>query len=317
MEKMNQSNYGDARGYQTEVSGGIVNIGDHYHNVPQTSTAIPSDVRQGSPNFVGRKQDLKNLHEALQSEGKVSVCAVRGMGGVGKTELAIQYALSEEFQQSYLACYWFSLNQGDLATQILLKASPYLAMPEALQKSGSVEAQVKWCWQNWHPSTGNILVIIDDVKNLADIPPALMPIAARFKVMVTTRQRNLSPSFCELSLGVLSEAESLELLIKIVDAEGSLRIQNERETAKAICKYLGYLPLALELVANYLKDDEMLSLEDYLQQLHLEDESLADEVVRGITAERGVIAAFNLSWQRLTGSATQLAHIPQVVEEEH
>ena len=247
------------------------------------------------------------MHEALQSEGKVSVCAVRGMGGVGKTELAIQYALSEEFQQSYLACYWFSLNQGDLATQILLKASPYLAMPEALQKSGSVEAQVKWCWQNWHPSTGNILVIIDDVKNLADIPPALMPIAARFKVMVTTRQRNLSPSFRELPLGILSEAESLELFTKIVDAQGSSRIENERETTKVICKYLGYLPLALELVANYLKDDEMLSLEDYLQQLHLEDESLADEVVRGITAERGVIAAFNLSWQRLTGLATQLA----------
>jgi tetratricopeptide (TPR) repeat protein len=307
MEKMNQSNYDDARGYQTEVSGGIVNIGDHYHNSPQTSTTIPRDVRQGSPNFVGRKQDLKNLHEALQSEGKVSVCAVRGMGGVGKTELAIQYALSEEFQQSYLACYWFSLNQGDLATQILLKASPYLAMPEALQKSGSVEAQVKWCWQNWHPSTGNILVIIDDVKNLADIPPALMPIAARFKVMVTTRQRNLSPSFRELSLGILSEAESLELFTKIVDAQESSRIKNERETTKAICKYLGYLPLALELVANYLKDDQMLSLEDYLQQLHLEDESLADEMVRGITAEKGVIAAFNLSWQRLQGLATQLA----------
>ena len=304
---MNQSNYGDARGFQTEVSGGIVNIGDHYHNSPQTSTTIPSDVRQGTPNFVGRKQDLKNLHEALQSEGKVSVCAVRGMGGVGKTELAIQYASSEEFQQSYLACYWFSLNQGDLATQILLKASPYLAMPEALRKSGSVEAQVKWCWQNWHPSTGNILVIIDDVKNLADIPPALMPIASRFKVMVTTRQRNLSPSFRELPLGILSEAESLELFTKIVDAQGSSRIENERETTKAICKYLGYLPLALELVANYLKDDEMLSLEDYLQQLHLEDESLADEMVRGITAERGVIAAFNLSWQRLTGLATQLA----------
>ena len=150
-------------------------------------------------------------------------------------------------------------------------------------------------------------MIIDDVKNLADIPPALMPIASRFKVMVTTRQRNLSPSFRELPLGILSEAESLELFTKIVDAQGSSRIENERETTKAICKYLGYLPLALELVANYLKDDEMLSLEDYLQQLHLEDESLADEVVRGITAERGVIAAFNLSWQRLTGSATQLA----------
>jgi hypothetical protein len=116
--------------------------------------------------------------------------------------------------------------------------------------------------------------------------------------MLTTRQRNLSPSFRELSLGVLSEAESLELLKKIVDAEGTSRIQEEMKTAKEICRYLGYLPLGLELVANYLKDDEMLSLEEYLQQLSLQDESLADDMVRGITAERGVIAAFSLSWQR-------------------
>ena len=276
-------------------------------NLPKVSTTIPSDVRQGTPNFVGRQQDLTNLHEALQNEGKVSVYAVRGMGGVGKTELAIQYALSKEFQQRYVACYWFSLNQGDLATQILLKAGPYLAMPEELRKSGSIEAQVTWCWQNWHPSTGNILVVIDDVKGLEDIPKALLPISSRFKVMVTTRQRNLSTSFRELSLGVLSEAESLELLIKIVDAELTSRIEQEIETAKEICRYLGYLPLALELVAKYLKDDEMLSLGEYLQQLSFEDESLSDEMVRGITAERGVIAAFNLSWQRLQGLATHLA----------
>ncbi|ODV35519.1 tetratricopeptide repeat protein [Microcystis aeruginosa] len=276
-------------------------------NLPKVSTTIPSDVRQGSPNFVGRQQDLKNLHEALQNEGKVSVCAVRGMGGVGKTELAVQYALSREFQQRYVACYWFSLNQGDLATQILLKAAPYLAMPEKLQKLGSVEEQVKWCWQNWHPQEGQILLVIDDVKSLEDIPQELLPISSRFKVMLTTRQRNLSLRFWELSLGVLSEAESLELLTKIVDAELTSRSENEIETAKEICRYLGYLPLALELVAKYLKDDRMLSLEDYLQQLSLEDESLSDEMVRGITAERGVIAAFNLSWQRLQRLATQLA----------
>ncbi|WP_271948756.1 FxSxx-COOH system tetratricopeptide repeat protein [Microcystis aeruginosa] len=276
-------------------------------NLPKISRTIPSDVRQGTPNFVGRQQDLTNLHEALQNEGKVSVYAVRGMGGVGKTELAVQYALSREFQQRYVACYWFSLNQGNLATQILLKATPYLAMPEELQKSGSVEEQVKWCWQNWHPQEGQILIVIDDVKSLEDIPQELLPISSRFKVMLTTRQRNLSPSFWELSLGVLSEAESIELLTKIVDAELTSRIENEMETAKEICRYLGYLPLALELVAKYLKDDEMLSLEDYLQQLSLEDESLSNEMVRGITAERGVIAAFNLSWQRLQGLATQLA----------
>jgi hypothetical protein len=41
--------------------------------VPRKSTPIPSDVRQGSPNFVGRVDDLRGLHEALQKDKIVSV----------------------------------------------------------------------------------------------------------------------------------------------------------------------------------------------------------------------------------------------------
>jgi tetratricopeptide (TPR) repeat protein len=275
--------------------------------VPRKSTSIPSDVRQGSPNFVGRVDDLRGLHEALQKDKIVSVCAVRGMGGVGKTELAIQYALSQEFQQRYVACYWFSLNEGNLASLVLQKAAPYLAMPEEIQKSDNVYEQVKWCWQNWHPPEGEILVILDDVKSLDDIPKQAMPIAPRFKVMLTTRQRNLSPSFRELQLGVLPEHEALELLKRIVDRDGSSRIESELGTAREICRYLGYLPLALELAATYLVEDEMLTLEEYWQQLNLQDRSISDEMVKYITAERGVVSAFALSWLRLRDLSPQVA----------
>ena len=275
--------------------------------VPRKSTPIPSDVRQGSPNFVGRVDDLRGLHEALQKEKIVSVCAVRGMGGVGKTELAIQYALSQEFQQRYVACYWFSLNEGNLASLVLQKAAPYLAMPEEIQKSDDVYEQVKWCWQNWHPPEGEILVILDDVKSLDDIPKQAMPINPRFKVMLTTRQRNLSPSFRELPLEVLSEHEALKLLKQIVDRDDSSRIESELETAKEICRYLGYLPLALELAATYLVEDEMLTLGEYWQELNLRDRSISDEMVKYITAERGVVSAFTLSWLRLPDPSQQWA----------
>jgi len=290
------------------VSAQNITIGDVTQTiiVPRKSSPIPSDVRHGSPNFVGRIDDLRGLHEALQKEGIVSVCAVRGMGGVGKTELAIQYALSKEFQQRYVACYWFSLNEGDLASLVLQKAAPYLAMPEEIQKSDDVYEQVKWCWQNWHPN-GEVLVILDDVKDLNDIPKKAMPINPRFKVMLTTRQRNLSPSFQELMLGILPEDEALELLQRIVDRDGSSRIEDELETAKEICRYLGYLPLALELAATYLVEDEMLTLGEYLQQLNLQGRSLSDEMVKWITAERGVVAAFALSWNRLRDLSPQLA----------
>jgi hypothetical protein len=88
--------------------------------VPRKSDPIPSNVRQGSPNFVGRDQDLADLDRALQMDGIVAVCAVRGMGGVGKTELALQYANSKNSLQRYVACYLFSLNDGDLASLVLL-----------------------------------------------------------------------------------------------------------------------------------------------------------------------------------------------------
>ena len=279
----------------------------HYYEAPKQNKSIPSDVRQGSPNFVGRVDDLRGLHEALQKQKIVSVCAVRGMGGVGKTELAIQYTLSKEFQQHYVACYWFSLNEGNLASMVLQKAAPYLAMPEEIQKSDNVYDQVKWCWQNWHPPEGEVLVILDDVKSLDDIPKQAMPINPRFKVMLTTRQRNLSPSFRELQLGVLPEHEALELLKRIVDRNSSSRIEDELETAKEICHYLGYLPLALELAATYLVEDEMLTLGEYWQQLNLQDRSISDEMVKYITAERGVVSAFALSWLRLRDLSPQVA----------
>ncbi len=300
-------------GIKDSTFGDHANIEIHQitlSNLPVKSTNIPSDVKQGSSYFVGRIRDLENLHRELQNQEKsniVSIYAVQGMGGIGKTELAIQYALSPKYIQSYTACYWFSLREGDLATLVLTKTSAYLAMPEIMRKQDTIDQQVRWCWQNWHPQTDNILIVIDDVNHLEDIPEKWLPIDSRFKVIITTRQQNLSPRFTGLPLGVLSETEAICLLKKIVDKKGTNRIENEGETAKKICQRLGYLPLGLELAATYIVDDEMLSLEEYLQQLNIQDESLSDEMVRGITAERGVIAAFELSWQKLTGFSTYLA----------
>jgi hypothetical protein len=56
-------------------------------------TYIPySGVRE----FVGREKELINLHEQLQQPRTVAISAVAGMGGVGKTELAIKYAKEHE-----------------------------------------------------------------------------------------------------------------------------------------------------------------------------------------------------------------------------
>lgn len=62
------------------------------HQAPKSNQPIPSNVRQGSKNFVGREEELEDIHAKLQEGQGVIACAVEGMGGVGKTELALQYA---------------------------------------------------------------------------------------------------------------------------------------------------------------------------------------------------------------------------------
>ncbi|MEH1836967.1 MAG: ATP-binding protein [Nostoc sp.] len=70
---------------------------------------------RGSVHFVGRETELAMLHEDLQRKDYV---AIAGMGGVGKTELATQYA--RRYQEDYGGITWFNLG-GD---RIFTKYSP-------------------------------------------------------------------------------------------------------------------------------------------------------------------------------------------------
>ncbi len=268
-------------------------------------TYIPySGVRE----FVGREKELINLHEQLQQPCAVAISAVvAGMGGVGKTELAIKYARKHEADYTGGVC-WINASRENLEAEIVQFASHKmnLTVPQTLnEKPLSLTEQVAWCWQNWQPPSGLVLLILDDVTNLNNICSCLPRNNDRFRVLITTRLRRLENNFIEISLDVLSPEEALQELATILGEEDK-RIQKEPQTAKDLCKWLGYLPLGLELVGRYLAEDPDLSLAKMLQALQTkrlqnlainpsEDELKATEM----TAKLGVKAAFDLSWQKL------------------
>ena len=271
------------------------------HEAPKVNQPIPSNVGQGSRNFVGREKELNQIHTTLQTGQGVSICAVEGMGGVGKSELALQYA--QRYGQEYEAQYWLALRDMGLAQAVVTLASRTLPLPELMQ-SAKLEEQAAWYWANWLPQEGKVLVILDDVTSLENMPKQARPLDPRFQVLVTTRKRKSSSQFAEIPLDVISEAEALELLAKLIDKG---RVEREIVAAKAICEYLGYLPLGVELAGRYLQLDQDLRLGDYQQRLTIVDESLALQEVEDINATRGVIAAFELSWQELKPSTARVA----------
>ena len=287
---------------------GIYNDNSTTTNVIQQSDAskpIPSEMPDGSKHFVERDGEndvtLQKIHDKLKENQGVIVCAVEGMGGVGKTELALQYAA--EYKDKYTAQYFLSLRESTLGREVIRLASPYIPLPEPL-KSESVEQQAAWYWKNWLPDQGEMLVILDDVTDSGNIPELAMPRDPRVKVLITTRRQKLRLGFESLKLETLSEAKAVAMLKSIL---GAPRVEVEIKTVKAICKTLGYLPLGLELVGEYLWQNEHLSFADLQEQLSLADESLARERPGKCYAQRGVAAAMQLSWENLSTAAQQVA----------
>jgi tetratricopeptide (TPR) repeat protein len=266
-----------------------------------SSKAIPSNVRHGSPNFVGREEELAEIHAKLQAGQGVIVCAVEGMGGVGKSELALQYAT--RYQVEYVARYWLSLREMGLAQAVVTMASPYLDLPETM-KAASLDEQAAWCWQNWLPESGKLLVILDDVPNAESIPDLAMPIDPRVRVLVTTRERELNVGFESVPLKVLSEEKALELLRKIV---GAAKVDKELVTVKEICNTLGYLPLGIELIGEYLSKNRFLTFAKLQAKLNLDDESIGRERKNKLYGYRGVEAAIQLSWDDISNGSQRVA----------
>ncbi|AOX04489.1 tetratricopeptide repeat protein [Moorena producens PAL-8-15-08-1] len=260
-------------------------------------------MNRGTPHFVGRDPQLEQLHEEFQQTDQLVICAIAGMGGVGKTELALQYALKNQDNYPGGLC-WFPVRGVDLGTQIVSFARELgLTIPDELE----FKEQVRYCWGHW--PEGTALIVLDDVPSFSKdykqrIQPYLPPAQSRFKVLVTSRQRP-GASYRRIDLDVLSPGAALELLESLVGKE---RIEKELNEAEALCEWLGYLPLGLELVGRYLYEHPTLKVTEVQEQLkhkRLEAQALCEQQP-DMTAELGVAAAFELSWSTLSEEAKHL-----------
>ncbi|MEM1169375.1 MAG: tetratricopeptide repeat-containing protein [Cyanobacteria bacterium P01_H01_bin.35] len=161
----------------------------------------------------------------------------------------------------------------------------------------NLEQRLDFCWANWQPA-GDVLIILDDVDKYEEIAGYLPPQEKRFKLLITSRRYWLSASFENLRLEVLDKGAALELLAALI---GKSRVAEQREEAKQLCEWLGYLPLGLELVGRFLKRRSGWKLERMIRELEKQALDLPALQKRSgeMTAKRGVKAALELSWKEL------------------
>jgi tetratricopeptide (TPR) repeat protein len=262
----------------------------------------------GSAHFVGRERELIILHQALQQCARAVISsATPGAGGVGKTELAVQY--SRRFSKSYPSGICWLWGEGDLTAQILQFAVNHLQIkiPQVWQgKPLSVTEQVAWCWQHW-PATGQVLVVIDGLIDWNDTQ-SLLPTDPRFRLLLTTRNWQQTLDFFELPLDVLLAKEAEDLLKQWV---GQRRLQQEHQTAQQLCQDVGHLPLGLEMVGRCLAGDRTLSVNTVQGQLSkFTAESILHQPASALPHRQlyyKLNGTLELVWQRLEPNAIEVA----------
>jgi len=324
--RQTQINTDQTKGFQISVQGGTAYIADTLNlNQPtievdvtileaaltrllQQRPPVTVDIPQNLPysgaiSFVGRGEEIERLHKQFEQETTIVISAIAGMGGIGKTELALQYARKHCRERSYPGGICWLRAREQVGTQIISFARALLNLtpPDDLE----LAEKVQWCWGRW--KEGTTLLIFDDVQDYGDVQSFFPPQESRFKILMTTRSCFGSP-VQELQLDVLLEDEALELLRALV---GDDRVDQQLARAKELCEWLGYLPLGVELVGRYLFKRRDVSIELLWQRLQAKrlGARVFQQVEPGMTASLGVATAFELSWQGLDETTQQLAAV--------
>jgi DNA-binding SARP family transcriptional activator len=258
--------------------------------VPTRPAQLPATV----PDFTGRAGFVRELTaELAAADGRVmAVSALAGIGGVGKTTLAVHIA-----HQARAA-----FPDGQLYVD-LQGAGPRAAEPEAvlgsfLRALGTDDASV--------PDTlaeraalyrsvldgRRVLVLLDNARDAAQVRP-LLPGTAGCAALVTSRVRMVDLAGAHLvDLDVMSPEEALALFTKIVGAE---RVAAERESTLDVVAACGFLPLAIRIAASRLAARRTWTVSVLAAKLADERRRL-DELQAGDLA---VAATFELGYGQL------------------
>ena len=201
-----------------------------------------------NPTFTGRAEELETLERRL-TNGPLAVVAVRGLGGVGKSQLALEYAYRMRQSGRYQMAGWVRADSPVTIAEDLAALAPLLGL-SAEGTVGEVAAQVVGALR----SRRDWLVVFDNAQKPGDLV-GMLP-SGGGHVLITSRNRVWSGIAAQVDLGEFSRAESVKF---ICERSGS----DEPETAGELAEELGDLPLALAQAAAYI-DTRSMTVRGYL-----------------------------------------------------
>ena len=271
---------GDAEERRSRILAALEGRSQALEPPPRPFIGVPPRIAS----FTGRANELDRLDAILMREKPVAVThasvgrvAVQGMGGVGKTALAIEYA--HRFRGLYAGVCWCP---AETRTGLLSAlASLAVTLGAASAEEADVEKAAKAALRRLAEQRATWLLVYDNVTApdaIADLVPS-----AGARVLITSRFSDWSEFAEEVALDVLPLEEAVALLESRTGRSDVLG-------AKTLAEALGHLPLALDHAAAYCKRAQV-HFADYAERAS----SLINTAPRGTGYPRSVAATFDLA----------------------
>lgn len=223
-------------------------------------------LRAPTPDFTGRSDDIETLVNHLSQEGATATIAgIRGMGGIGKTELALVVAhrLADRYPDAQLM---YELQPGNtpltpvaLLGQLVHAFKPDMRLPDNQNELESLARSLL--------AGKRGLLLFDNVAGAQQVRP-LVPPPAGWAVLVTSRTHFRLRGGRLFDLGLLPSDEAKALLLTILTSGAREEVRDANlERLATLC---GRLPLALCLAGGFLTSYPNWTIEDYLLELEKE-----------------------------------------------
>jgi WD40 repeat protein len=263
-----------------------------------------------NPNFVGRQRDLLELY--LSVIGGLNVIGINqtvslfGLGGIGKTQLAVEFAYRFAFAFSE-GIWWLNAARDWRSEFISLAHKLRLSADDPLNRdSDRVLLHRLQGFFSEHKSGLLLMDNVADPSNLDnEVSEGFVPTALGCTLLFTSKSQRLPMGARPLEVKVLDDVTSFQLLTR----DNPPTSREEEGYAKEICRILGYLPLALELAGTYLKKRKgIVTYQTYIQNIQQRRLQILEQIKQGIrlaTHDPSLLATFESQYQLVVNKDAQ------------
>jgi tetratricopeptide (TPR) repeat protein len=220
-----------------------------------------------NPDFEGRKGKLAEIKTALRA-GATQITALEGMGGIGKTDTAVQAAhdLVDEGRfkdaQLFLDLQGFSETGHPLAAADALRRllRPFVSADETLPEN---EQELSRRFRDVTRDL-DMLLFLDNAKDEEQVE-LLLPRHRTCAPLITSRNRLAVPGLKPIDLDEMLPDDAAALALKLANRRQANRITSSQ--AVEMVRLCGYLPISIEVTANALGKTKGADAASYLAKL--------------------------------------------------